>query len=112
MARLRHVDDLDRLIVDRTARNPEFPALMAAARARRELLRGLAAERERSGVSQTEIAAKMGTSQSAVARLERGESDARFSTVERLATALGKRVEYRLVPTAHRARLVAAARKR
>jgi predicted transcriptional regulator len=38
----------------------------------------------------------MGTSQPAVARLESGEVDARGSTIERFATAVGRRIEYRL----------------
>ncbi len=38
----------------------------------------------------------MGTSQSAVARLEAGGSDARFSTVERYAAALGQLVDWKL----------------
>ena len=45
----------------------------------------------------------MGTSQSAVARLEAGESNARLSTLERYAAVLGKRVWWGLAdeePTA------------
>jgi ribosome-binding protein aMBF1 (putative translation factor) len=49
----------------------------------------LAAERRAAGLSQTEIAARMGTSQSAVARLESGASDVRASTLERYAAAVG-----------------------
>lgn len=40
------------------------------------------------GLSQTEVAARMGTSQSAVARLETGLTDARISTLQRYANAL------------------------
>jgi transcriptional regulator with XRE-family HTH domain len=49
--------------------------------------------RER-GLSQTEVAARMGTSQSAVARLEAGESDARMSTLSRYAAALGTELAF------------------
>jgi predicted transcriptional regulator len=38
----------------------------------------------------------MGTSQSAVARLEAGEVDTKLSTVERFAAALGQKVEWRI----------------
>jgi predicted transcriptional regulator len=38
----------------------------------------------------------MGTSQSAVARLEVGYADAKLSTVERFAAALGQTVEWRI----------------
>jgi len=89
-------DFLDELIRERTERNPEFPHLMEAALRRRELLRELAARREKLGLSQTVVAARMGTSQSAVARLEAGEIDAKLSTVERFAAALDQKVEWRI----------------
>ena len=68
-------------------------AAEAAAR-RRELIEELAATRRESELSQTEIAARMGTSQSAVARLESGELDVRLSTLERYAAALGRTVDW------------------
>jgi predicted transcriptional regulator len=53
--------------------------------------RGLGDRRESLGLSQTVVAARMHTSQSAVARLESAEIDARLSTVERSAAAVGKK---------------------
>jgi ribosome-binding protein aMBF1 (putative translation factor) len=89
-------DFLDEITDERSARNPEFPDLVDAALRRRQLLRELAARREKLGLSQTLVAARMGTSQSAVARLEAGEIDAKLSTVERFAAALGQKVEWRV----------------
>lgn len=89
-------DFLTEIIAERTTRNPEFPGLVEAAVRRRELLRELGARREKLGLSQTAVAAVMGTSQSAVARLETGDVDAKLSTVERYAAALGHRVEWRI----------------
>jgi len=89
-------DFLDEIVDDRSARNQEFPELVEAALRRRHLLRELATKREELGMSQTTVAARMGTSQSAVARLEAGEMDAKFSTVERFAAALGQKVEWRV----------------
>ena len=63
---------------------------------RRALMTELVAARKERGMSQTEIAAQMGTSQSAVARLERGDVDARLSTVERYAAALGHTVDWQV----------------
>ncbi len=57
----------------------------------------LTAEREALGLSQTIVAARMHTSQSAVARLESAEIDAKLSTVERYAAALGKKIRWELV---------------
>ncbi len=89
-------DFVDEIVAERTARNPEFPDLVEAALRRRQLLRELAARREKLGLSQTAVAARMGTSQSAVARLEAGELDAKLSTVERFAAALGQKIEWRV----------------
>lgn len=82
---------------ERAGANPQFPALVDAALERRLFLRDLATRRERLGLSQTAVAARMGTSQSAVARLESGEADVRLSTVERYAAALGVRVAWQIV---------------
>lgn len=91
-------DFLDELIAERTAANPQFPLLVAAAERRRDLFRQLAARRAERELSQTRVAAGMGTSQSAVARLENSLTDTKLSTVERYAAVLGMEVEYRLVP--------------
>jgi predicted transcriptional regulator len=50
--------------------------------------RRLAYYRLRNGWSQKELAARVGTSQSYIARLEAGEIDPQVSTVKRIATAL------------------------
>jgi transcriptional regulator with XRE-family HTH domain len=62
----------------------------------RDLVDRLVEERQALGLSQTEVAARMGTSQSAVARLERGDTDVRLSTLERYAAALERRVGFGL----------------
>lgn len=49
----------------------------------------LARHRRATGLSQAEVADRMGTSQPAVARLEAGAVDARLSTLHRYAAALG-----------------------
>jgi ribosome-binding protein aMBF1 (putative translation factor) len=72
----------------------EQAAQMASERGR--LVRELAAQRQAAGLSQTEIAARMGTSQSAVARLESGAADVRTSTLERYAAAVGGHITWKL----------------
>lgn len=69
-------------------------ARMAEERGR--LVRELAEQRQAAGLSQTEVAARMGTSQSAVARLESGTGDVRASTLERYAAAVGGHITWRL----------------
>lgn len=76
--------------------DPVFPGFAEMARRRRTLTEALVARRLELGMSQTEVAARMGTSQSAVARLESCAADLRLSTLERYAAALGTLVEWRL----------------
>jgi DNA-binding XRE family transcriptional regulator len=81
---------------------PELPVLpgfreMALRRMsdeRRRLVADLSAQRRSAGLSQTEVAARMGTSQSAVARLETGDADVRVSTLERYAAAIGSQLAW------------------
>lgn len=58
----------------------------------------LAERRRRQGMSQTEVAARMHTSQSAVARLEANRDDLRLSTLERYAKALGHTMRFGVAP--------------
>lgn len=90
-------DFLDELIADGMAEDPEFSALVDAAVRRRELLRSFGRRREALGISQRTLAARMRTQQPAIARLERGESDPKLSTLERYAAALGFVLDVTLV---------------
>jgi len=73
---------------------PVFPGFRPMAERRQALSGQLTALRHQLGVSQVEVAARMGTSQSAVARFEAGDLDVRLSTVERYTSALGARLEW------------------
>ena len=70
-------------------------ALRRMSAERRRLVADLTARRQSAGLSQTEVAARMGTSQSAVARLEAGGVDVRVSTLERYAAAIGSHITWR-----------------
>jgi DNA-binding phage protein len=103
-APLEDVDDgpdfLDELTDELTRKDPTFPALADAAYNRLLLMRRLGQLRREAGLSQTAVAARMGTSQAQLARLEMAESDPRMSTLDRFAIALGYRLEWSLVPSA------------
>jgi predicted transcriptional regulator len=75
---------------------PMLPGFKEMAERRYALARELTARRIDLGLTQTEVAARMGTSQSAVARLEAGNLDVRMSTLERYAAAVGHVVSWRL----------------
>jgi transcriptional regulator with XRE-family HTH domain len=78
------------------ARGSVFPGFGPATTDPGELIDRLAALRRRHRLSQTEVAARMGTSQSALARLESGQSDVRLSTIMRYASALGADIGFDL----------------
>ncbi|HEX3795417.1 MAG TPA: helix-turn-helix transcriptional regulator [Acidimicrobiales bacterium] len=73
---------------------PVFPGFRQMAERRQSLSGQLTALRHELGLSQVEVAARMGTSQSAVARFEAGDLDVRLSTVQRYSMALGARLEW------------------
>jgi transcriptional regulator with XRE-family HTH domain len=58
----------------------------------------LAMARKEAGLTQRELALRAGTSQSAIARLERGQASPTLATLERLAAAAGFRVLLEFVP--------------
>jgi ribosome-binding protein aMBF1 (putative translation factor) len=99
---MRKTDDLDEFIKRRTAMNPDFPRLMKAAIETRRLVRQLAAERERQGLSQEKVAAALGTKQPNVARLESGAIDPKHTTLVRYAGLLGRRITLQPPKRAHR----------
>jgi len=90
-------DFLDEVIEERRTHNPAFPAMVDEAYERRLLLRQLAEARKAAKLSPTVVAARMGTSEAAVARLEAATVDPKASTIERFAAAIGKRVQWEIV---------------
>ena len=73
-----------------------FPGFKEMAERRRTVTGQLVSLRRELGLSQTEVATRMRTSQSAIARFEAGDLDARLSTLERYTMALGARLEWRI----------------
>jgi ribosome-binding protein aMBF1 (putative translation factor) len=82
-------DFVAELISERSKKNPQFPNLVAEAERRRVFARALAASRERLGLSQTLVAAKMRTAASVVSKLEAG-GDVKVSTLQRYCEAIGQ----------------------
>lgn len=63
---------------------------------RQQLLTDLVRARQAAGLSQAEVAARMGTSQPAIARFEAGSVDIRLSTLQRYVAAINHRLEIRV----------------
>lgn len=60
----------------------------------RGLVESLVDQRRRAGLTQSQIAEHMETSQSVVSAFENAVTDARFSTVQRYARAIGTRIRW------------------
>jgi DNA-binding transcriptional regulator YiaG len=84
-------DFLTEIVRERTKRNPEFTRLVAEAEARRRLARKLSAIRAKKKLSQTVVAARMGTAASVVSKLESG-GDVKLSTLQRYCAAIGEKL--------------------
>jgi DNA-binding XRE family transcriptional regulator len=88
--------DFDDLKADLLS-DPEVRAEYDAMEQEFALANELISARARAGMSQADVAARMGTTQSTVARLESGRSLPSLRTLSRYAAAIGARAEVRLI---------------
>jgi predicted transcriptional regulator len=77
-------------------KNPEFRDAYEGLAPEFEIARALIKARSRAGMTQGQVAAAMGTTQSAVARMEGGRATPSFSSVSRYAEATGTRLHIEL----------------
>lgn len=83
------MDDLDRLITDLKARNPEIAESFDRGYAAFRIGARLQVAREAAGMTQQQVAERLGTHKSAISRLENNAGDMRLSTLQRYAEAVG-----------------------
>ncbi|MDE0162398.1 MAG: helix-turn-helix transcriptional regulator [Acidimicrobiaceae bacterium] len=81
-----------------TAERAQFDEAIASARLAIEVGEKVREAREAVGLSQRELAARMSTSQAAVARLEAGGTSATLTTLHKAAAALGLELSIDLAP--------------
>ena len=77
-------------------KNPQTRAEYDALAGEFETARELITARTQAGLTQSEVAQRMGTTQSVVARLESGKQAPSLRTVQRYASALGGRAVVRI----------------
>jgi DNA-binding XRE family transcriptional regulator len=78
--------------------DPEVRAEYDARTPEYELVSALIAARKKAGLTQEQVAKRMGTKQAAIARIEGGRQKPSFNTIERYAEATGHRAVVNLVP--------------
>jgi ribosome-binding protein aMBF1 (putative translation factor) len=85
-------------------KNPGFRRAWKALDAEFELLESMIQARERAGISQEELARRIGTKQPALSRLEReGGCEGPVETLKKIADALDMRLVVKLQRKQHRA---------
>jgi transcriptional regulator with XRE-family HTH domain len=84
-------------------KEPKYRKAYAALEDEFALAKAVIAARNRAGLTQTELARKMGTTQPVVARMEGGRIQPSLRTLQRLAQATGSRLLIRFEPC-HRER--------
>lgn len=70
-------------------KDPEYAKLFGAEDAKSEFAIVLARARDRAGVTQKELAGRLGVSQAYIAKLSRGDANPTLGTVGRMLAALG-----------------------
>ena len=81
---------------ERKARNAAFAALLDSLNPVPALRREMVTARKRAGLTQQELARRMRTTQSSIARLERGGRSPNIQTLRRMAEVTGSRLVVRL----------------
>ncbi|HSP81607.1 MAG TPA: helix-turn-helix transcriptional regulator [Myxococcaceae bacterium] len=90
---------LDDLIQRRKERSPAFAELYDEELSKLALARKVRQLREQKHMSQEQLAALVNTKQPAIARIESGKVMPRLDLLQRIAAALGMRLELRFVRT-------------
>lgn len=89
---------VDEFISERLKTNPEFRAAWERNRPYREIAKKVILRRGELGLSQSEVARRMGTTKSAVSRIESGRHRNSLLTLEKLAEALEMQLEIDFEP--------------
>ena len=94
------MDDLDRMIAAEVARDPHFMRGIEGFDRAAEIIDQLVAARTAAGISQAELARRMGTSRAALNRIETHRQDPGLSTISRYAAYIGYQLDAKRLPRA------------
>jgi transcriptional regulator with XRE-family HTH domain len=90
--------NLEEYVAKREARDPEFRAALEALQPEYEFRSRLIRARLDAGLTQAQLAERIGTKQSSISRLEGGDAEPSSDMLRRLAAALN--VSFEILPTA------------
>jgi ribosome-binding protein aMBF1 (putative translation factor) len=84
----------------RWRKDPDYTRAFAELEGEYAIAAALIAARSHAGLTQAELASRMGTTQSAIARMEGGKVRPSTTTLEKVANATGARLRVRFEPDA------------
>jgi ribosome-binding protein aMBF1 (putative translation factor) len=90
------MDDLEKYIEKRKKRSAAFAKGFESGYEQFKIGLVLRAAREKAGLTQDEVAARLSTRKSAISRIENHAEDIRLSTLEKFAEAIGKRLTLKI----------------
>ncbi len=93
----KEMDDLDRTIAEWKKQNPDLAKEFDEGYENFKIGVLFKVSREQAGLTQEEVAQKLGTKKSAISRIENHAEDIRLSTLHKYAKALGKKVSLEIV---------------
>ena len=91
------MSDVENYIKKRKAQNPEYFKNFEAGYEKFKIGYLLQEARKEAGITQTAVAEKIGTKKSAISRIENHAEDIRFSTLQKYAHAIGKKIQLNIV---------------
>lgn len=90
------MDDMQKYL-DEQLKNPEFKKEYDALEPEFALIRVILDARREKGITQKELSERTGIAQGDISKLENGSANPSVKTLERVATALGKRLKIEFV---------------
>ncbi|KGH58608.1 XRE family transcriptional regulator [Oenococcus oeni IOEB_8417] len=93
----RIVNNIDEYIEARENKEPGFKQAVQKESQKLDIAIKIRDLREREGLSQRELAERLGKPQSTIARIENGNVNPSFKTIEEIANKLGKHLQIRFV---------------
>jgi ribosome-binding protein aMBF1 (putative translation factor) len=95
--------DAAKILADIAGRDPKRQQAFEEAVANREVAQRIYELRQQAGLSQTELAKRVGTTQSVISRLEDADYEGHsLAMLNRIAAAVERRVEIRFLPRRRR----------
>ena len=83
-------------------KNPEFKTEYDALSTEYQLINAILDARKAANITQKQLAEKTGIAQSDISKIENGNANPSFKTIERIASGMGMTVRVEFVPAKHR----------